>query len=31
MLIYNFSYYLHNPLHILAIWEGGMSFIGGIV
>ncbi len=31
VLIYNFSYYLHNPLHILAIWEGGMSFIGGIV
>ncbi len=24
----NLSFYLHNPQHILAIWEGGMSFEG---
>jgi phosphatidylglycerol---prolipoprotein diacylglyceryl transferase len=29
-LIYNFSYYVHNPLEILAVWEGGMSFHGGL-
>ncbi|MFC1825714.1 prolipoprotein diacylglyceryl transferase [Thermodesulfobacteriota bacterium] len=28
-LFYNFSYYLHHPLKILAVWEGGMSFHGG--
>ncbi len=29
VLFYNFSYYLHNPLKIFAVWEGGMSFHGG--
>ncbi len=24
------SYYLHNPQHILAFWEGGMAFFGAI-
>ncbi len=24
------SFYLHNPQHILAIWEGGMSFEGTV-
>ena len=27
--IYNPDYYLNNPLKILALWEGGMSFHGG--
>lgn len=31
ILIYDFSYYFHNPLHIFALWEWGMSFIGGIL
>ena len=30
-LFYNFSYYLDHPLKILAVWEGGMSFHGGLL
>ncbi len=29
VLFYNLSYYLKNPLEILAVWHGGMSFHGG--
>ena len=29
VLFYNASYYLVNPLEIVAIWDGGMSFHGG--
>ncbi len=29
ILFYNLPYYLHNPLKIFAVWEGGMSFHGG--
>ncbi|MFN2451330.1 MAG: prolipoprotein diacylglyceryl transferase [Candidatus Dormibacteria bacterium] len=25
------DYYLNNPLHILALWEGGMAFFGAII
>lgn len=31
VLVYNFSFYLHHPLEIFAIWNGGMSFHGGCV
>lgn len=31
VLFYNFSYYLQNPLEILATWHGGMSFHGGVL
>ncbi len=31
VLIYGGSYYLGNPGAILAIWDGGMSFHGGLV
>ena len=31
VLFYNFGYYLSNPLDVLRIWEGGMSFHGGLV
>jgi len=31
VLFYNFSYYLSNPLAIPAVWDGGMSFHGGIL
>lgn len=31
VLFYNFSYYLANPLKIFAVWEGGMSFHGGML
>ena len=31
VLFYNFGYYLSNPFDILKIWEGGMSFHGGLV
>ncbi len=30
-LFYNSSYYLAHPLEILFIWEGGMSFHGGLI
>lgn len=31
IFIYDFAYYLDNPLNIFAIWEWWMSFIGGII
>ncbi|MBV2144010.1 prolipoprotein diacylglyceryl transferase [Falsochrobactrum sp. TDYN1] len=31
VLFYNFTYYLANPLAIPAVWDGGMSFHGGIL
>ncbi len=31
VLFYNFSFYLQNPLQILAVWHGGMSFHGGLI
>lgn len=30
-LLYNFTYYMHHPLEILHIWQGGMSFHGGLL
>ena len=30
-LFYNFSYYAQHPLKIFAVWEGGMSFHGGLI
>ncbi len=30
ILIYNLNYYISHPLHMLFIWEGGMSFHGGL-
>jgi len=29
--VYNSAYYLEHPLEALRIWEGGMSFHGGLV
>lgn len=31
VFVYNLDYYLANPAAILAVWEGGMAFHGGIV
>jgi len=31
ILFYNFEYYLSNPLDVLKIWEGGMSFHGALI
>ncbi|NKB53621.1 MAG: prolipoprotein diacylglyceryl transferase [Rhizobiaceae bacterium] len=31
VLFYNLSYYLSNPLEIIAVWDGGMSFHGGAI
>lgn len=31
ILFYNLQQYLANPLEILAIWHGGMSFHGGLI
>lgn len=29
ILFYNLSHYIQNPLRVLAVWQGGMSFHGG--
>ena len=31
VLFYNLSYYLQSPLDILKLWDGGMSFHGGMI
>jgi len=30
-LFYNLGYYLENPFEILMVWNGGMSFHGGLI
>ena len=30
-LFYNLNYYLENPLEIIMVWNGGMSFHGGLI
>ena len=30
-LFYNFGYYLNNPIEILMVWNGGMSFHGALI
>ena len=31
VLFYNLGFYLQHPLQILAVWQGGMSFHGGLL
>ena len=31
VLFYNLEYYLQNPIKIFMVWEGGMSFHGGLI
>ncbi len=31
VLFYNLPYYLEHPLEIIATWQGGMSFHGGVI
>ena len=31
VIFYNFSFYSSNPLDIFKVWEGGMSFHGGLI
>ena len=31
IVFYNLSFYLKHPLHVLAVWQGGMSFHGGAI
>lgn len=31
VLFYNFGYYIEHPIETLYIWQGGMSFHGGMV
>ena len=31
VLFYNLKYYIESPLEILMIWNGGMSFHGGLI
>jgi len=30
VFIYNFNFYLQNPIEIFALWHGGLSFHGGL-
>ena len=31
VILYNLPFYLSHPLRIFALWEGGMSFHGGLI
>jgi phosphatidylglycerol:prolipoprotein diacylglycerol transferase len=31
IIFYNFSYYINNFFDIFKVWEGGMSFHGGLI
>jgi phosphatidylglycerol:prolipoprotein diacylglycerol transferase len=31
VLFYNFSHYLQHPIEIVKLWDGGMSFHGGMI
>ncbi len=31
VLIYQFPYFIQNPLYLFKIWQGGMSFHGGVI
>ncbi len=31
VLFYNLQFFLQNPLQIFAVWQGGMSFHGGLI
>ena len=31
ILIYNLNFYINNPLDVFKIWQGGMSFHGGLI
>ena len=31
ILFYNLNYYISNPLDIIKVWQGGMSFHGGLI
>lgn len=31
VLFYNLPHFLHHPLEIFAVWQGGMSFHGGLL
>ena len=31
VFFYNFKYYILNPLEIIMVWYGGMSFHGGLL
>ena len=31
VFFYNFNYYFNNPLEIVMIWSGGMSFHGALI
>ena len=31
VLFYNFSYFADNPASAFAVWQGGMSFHGGLI
>jgi phosphatidylglycerol:prolipoprotein diacylglycerol transferase len=31
VLFYNLSYYVQHPVDILKLWDGGMSFHGGVI
>ena len=30
-IFYNLNFYIQNPFEILKVWQGGMSFHGGVI
>ena len=31
VFFYNIEYYISNPINIVKVWEGGMSFHGALI
>ena len=31
ILIYNLNFYINNPIDVFKVWQGGMSFHGGLI
>lgn len=31
VIFYGLPYYIHHPLHVFMVWDGGMSFHGGLI
>lgn len=31
VFVYNFKFYFYNPLEVFAVWNGGLSFHGGLL
>ena len=31
VFFYNFDHFVQDPLYLFRVWEGGMSFHGGLI